>query len=454
MVALGDLFGQGTIGEQLLVWGVLNQLFGAAINPALVDIQQATNSFDANVALTPQQLAVAVVRGIVADAEGTSEAAKSGIGSGRFAQLQQLAQQPADLSYIVAAYQRSMGTGGPGGGALVDIDTALADLGISEQYRPLVKALAVIIPSADDVYTAWLEGQIEAAEAQSRLAATGLDPTWIQTGYNARGQAPTPVQALELWNRGIIVESGTGPDATSYEQAFLEGPWRNKWLDAFKALRFYIPPPRTVTALSKEGALTEAQAAQYLADNGLDETLTAIYLAGAHKTTSTASKELSEAQTVDLYEGKLITEAEASADLVSIGYSATTAQLILALADQRQAASSVKSAVTRLQNLYLAGTNSLTVTQSALHSLGLTDDNVSNLIATWNLEQTARVKELTEGQIVAAWFYGGFGTNTDPASIGTAVTRLQTLGYSQPDALLLLTARIHSPVTLAGVSTG
>lgn len=452
MPSLSDFFGKGTIGEQLLVWGVLNQLFGAALSPAISDIQQAVNALDPVLPLTPEQLAVGVVRGLLDAGNSQSEAAKSGIGPGRFTQLQELAQQPPALGLIIAAYQRSLGSAGAGGVELVNIDEALADLGISAQYRPLVKALAVEIPNPSEVLNAWLEGQITDTEARSRLLETGMDPTWIQTAYNANGQAPTPNELIELWNRGIIPEGGTGPDAISYDQGYLEGPFRNKWAEAYKALRFYLPPPREVTALLREGSITVAQATQFFQDRGLSPALTAIYLQAASHTATAHQRELTQAQVVALYEDKLVTHDQAHADLVALRFTPSDADLLLALADKKQAASAAKSAVTRLQNLYLAGTNSLTVTQSALHSLGLTDDNVSNLIATWNLEATTRVKELTEGQIVAAWFYGGFGANDSAAAIGTAVTRLGTLGYSQADALLLLTARFHSPITLAGVT--
>jgi hypothetical protein len=53
-------------------------------------------------------------------------------------------------------------------------------------------------------------------------------------------------------NRGIIPWSGSGPRSTSFEQAFLEGPWRNKWLGPFRKAAEYFPPPRTITAMYNE----------------------------------------------------------------------------------------------------------------------------------------------------------------------------------------------------------
>ena len=40
--------------------------------------------------------------------------------------------------------------------------------------------------------------------------------------------------------RGIIPWDGTGLQVTSYAQAFREGPWRDKWSDAFKRVAYAV----------------------------------------------------------------------------------------------------------------------------------------------------------------------------------------------------------------------
>lgn len=437
MASLSELFGTGSIAEQFLIWGVLNQLASGALAPAVTDLSQAVNSLDPVVTLSPEQLAVGVIRGLLEPANSASEAAKSGISAERFTQLQQLAQTPADLGLFIAAYQREvLGSATTGFGA-VDYETWLTDLGINPLYHDLIRSLAVQIPPVQQVMQAWLQGQIEEPEANARYLAAGGDPSWFQTSYNAQGEAPTPNEALEMLNRGLITQDGTGPAATTFEQAFLEGPWRNKWETAFLGLRYYVPPPRTVTALLKEGAITTAEATTYLQAGGLDENLTAIYIAAASHSTTAAQRELTQAQIIDLYESKLITAAEATADLVALRFSEADATLLLALADQRQAASAVKSAVSRLQTLFLDGANTATQTTAALHTLGLTDAQVTNLLATWQLETASKVKTLTAAEIASAFYYGAF-------TQATAEKRLMALGYSLADADIVLTIRTHS----------
>lgn len=448
MAGLSDFFSKGSIGEQLLVWGVLNQLFGAAINPALLDITQAVNSADPVVTLTPEQLAVGVVRQILDPGNSESEAAKSGVGAGRFAQLVGLAQQPPSLGILLAAHQRTLGTVGPGADAGVDLDKALADLGISEQYRPLVKAQSILIPTADAVLDAWLKGQITPADATARIMATGLDPSWIETAYNANGQAPTPVEALEMLNRGLIPRDGEGPDSISYHQAFLEGPWRNKWEDVFAALANYLPPPRTIQAMLREGSIDVDQATQWLRWQGVNgDVLTAFLNSTTHAKTP-AARELSRTDVVDLYESQLITADQAISDLTDLKYTADDARLIVALADKKQATAASKAAITRLKNLYLAGSNTVAQSRAALNALGIPDQQIANLLAVWALEQATEVRTLSEAQIVAAWYYDLLAPDV-PTNTSIALSRLGQLGYSVGDATLLLEIRNKGPLTNA-----
>lgn len=436
MASVTDLFKSGGTAEQFLIWNVLSQLLGGALAPAISDIAQGANSVDPVVPLTPQELAVAAARGIIDDGSAPGEAAKSGIGAGRFAQLLALAESPPALSIILQQYQRSLGQVGPGLDQEIDIDAALADLGIAERYRPVVKAAALVQPSAAEVLDAWLKGQIDDGEAVARITATGLDPSWIQTAYDANGQAPTPVQALDMLNRGLIPESGTGPDSISYQQAFLEGPWRNKWLPVFEGLRYYLTPPRSVVAQLRSGAITEARATALLNQNGLDAQTAAEFLAEASHSTTVAQRELTQAQIVDAYEFGLLTQAEAHDDLVAAKFSSSDATLILALADKKKAIAASKSAITRLQTLYLAGTNSAATTRSSLESLGITDAQVTTLLATWDLEKVTATKTLTAGEIVAAVFYDGMSQATGHA-------RLMALGFDATDASILIFNRLH-----------
>lgn len=438
MPGLSDVFGKGSIGEQLLVWGFLNQLITAATAPGISEIQQSVYTDFPVLPIPPELAATLVQRGYLQPGDGIDWAAKSGIGTDAFHLLVKAATGAPPTDALLAGFNRGIlgwADAGPGEASGVG---GLRRAGLGDEWFDLMEQLAVQIPTVQEVMNAYLEGQIERGEALDRYTKAGGDPTWFQQSYDSQGEAPTPVEALEMLNRGLIGEGGTGPGATTYEQAFLEGPWRNKWLPAFLGLRYYLPPPRTVTALRREGSITTAQATKYFQAAGLDADLTAIYLKAGSVTASTAAKELSQSQIIALYEDKLITAAEATTQLVAHKYSASDAHLLLALADTKEAAASVKSAVTRIRTLYLTGKNSATATIAALHTLGLDPTQVTELIATWDLEAVANVKTLTAAEYAGAVYYGIM----DQA---TAIAGLMRLGYDAYDAWVVISIRLHAP---------
>lgn len=435
MAGIGDLFKSGSIGEQLLIWGVLNQVISSAIAPGVTEISNLVNEGAPLVPLSPAQQADMVARALKAVGDAESEAAKTGISSSRFAQLVESAGHAPSMGELVALLQRGLiGVGGADGSA-ISFYGGLADSGIRTQWMPLVEQLAIQIPSVAEVMNAWLEGQIDEGEANDRYLKAGGDPTWFQTSYNANGQAPTPVQALDMWNRGLIPEGGTGPSAVSYEQAFLEGPWRNKWLTAFKGLRIYYPPPRTVTAMYHDGEMTHDVALDYLLKQGLTPDLAAMYLSSGSSTKTAKEKDLSKTDILALYQNSLIAAAVAIPMLEAVGYDSTESGYLLKLQDVRKAAGALTAATTRVRSQFVAGKINEQAAASALAALGVPADQSGPLIAAWTIEHAASAPQLTSAQIGQAFNYAIF-------TYDQAYQKLTILGYDAHDAWVFLS--IHN----------
>lgn len=439
MSALGDAFKPNGIGEQLLIWGVVQQILGAAIGPGVQEITNLTNEAFQAVPLDPGTAAGLVARKVIDQGSGEGDAARGGLSSENFVHLVKGAGTAADLSTAVAAYQRKLidlGTNTPEGIGLVN---ALTDAGIRPEWHAIIEKLTIQIPTGAEIMNAWLEGQITEAEAHTRWLEAGMDPTWFQTAYDANGEAPTPVQALELLNRGIIPLRGTGPGAVSYEQAFLEGPWRNKWLESFIALRNYYPPPRTVTAMYHGKQLTHDQAASYLAKQGLEPALIAAYLTPSASSATAKAKELSEAQIVALYSDKLLTRAQAITHLEGLRYTQTDADYLLQLHDVASAAKAIAQGVTNIRSLF----ENLKITEhdaeAALIKLEIPAKQATEIVSTWAVTQFANVRQLTHAEIVSAWYYELLTTDD-------ALAELIRLGFDDRDAYIILSIRNKGPL--------
>lgn len=441
MPGFGDFLGRaGSAGEQLFIWGVLSTVVSAAMTPYVNALQQAQLERDPNTPLSPEAAADLVARHLIDQAAGADQAVKAGIDSGAFARMVKAASRGPDLGTLVTAYQRGLiARGGPDGEQL-SLFGGLADTGLREDWLPVIEKLTTDVPTSQEVINAWLQGQLGEGEARRWLAKTGIDPDWIQTAYDATGEAPTPVQALTLANRGIIPWEGEGPAATSYRQAFLEGPWRNKWEKAFRALAEYLPPPRTVTAMYHAGQVDQATAADALKAYGLSDTWAQAYLKPGHTATSTATeKHLAKTDILEAFRDKIMTRPAAVRALEALHYSASDANLLLDLSDLRETTAQLRAGVSRVRALFQGGKITAGQARDDLAQLGIGHAEAADLIDTWGITQATKVRDNTPAQVEAAMYY-------DIITEAEAMSRLIAMGYDEAEAWLALAVRIHGPL--------
>lgn len=239
--------------------------------------------------------------------------------------------------------------------------------------------------------------------------------------------------------RGIIPKDGTGPDAVSYEQAFLEGPWRDKWSPAFWAVSQFIPTAREVITLLKDGAVDKDTAAAWMKRAGADDTTTAAFIAEADTSLLSDYKGLTTSAVLGMYYNRLITPADATSILESLHVSAEAAPLMLAYADLQRAIAATNSAVSRVGSLYAARKITVETAKQSLLSLQVPAAAVQEIITVWQLENSINVKLLTQSEIVDAWVYGIMTQDE-------AVTELTNIGYTPYDAWVLLSVKAKAPL--------
>jgi len=381
-----------------------------------------------------------VARGLTNDGDGQDIANDNGIGEDGFHKLVKLAQHAPALSYAFELFRRGeIGLGGDDP-EQVSLRGAMTDAGIPDSWHAQLAKLAVSIPTPAEIMNALLEGQITRGEAERRWKEAGGDPTWFQAAFDSGGEAPTPTQALELLNRGIIPERGAGPGVVSYEQAFLEGPWRNKWLNSFLALREYLPPPRTVTAMYHAGELTHDRAAELLRKQGLAADLVTAYLSKASSTHTATEKHLAKGEITKAYADGIMTKAEARAALVALKYSEHDADLILELVDVHTKTSQLNAATNRVRAQYESGKITDAEAEKLLGELGVDGKQAKGTVAIWRLTVSHKTRELSPGQIESARYYEIIDSKS-------AVALLMALGYDEFDAWVALSVRLHGPLS-------
>lgn len=529
MSALGDLLGKGGVAEQLVIWGVMNQALGAALSPYISKLQQDVNTRNPVEPLSPSDLADAVVRNYMTLTEAAVEAAKSGVGATDFARMVPLhADAPGPQELAVALLRGIIPKAGAGAesatfeqgireGRLADkwapviealsvavlsapdaasavvrnflssaegeataaksgVDAAtfstlvhlsgdapgpqqlaealrrgaISDSGsgpdstsfsqgiaegrLANKWAPVIKDLAKLWPTPVDALDAALKGQITPAEGEALYTKLGGDAQFYTWLLDSQGSGPTPLQAAEWARRGIIPWDGTGPGATSYAQAVKESRYRDKWADAYKAQAQYIPTPYSIITMLKDGAVSKEQATTWLQQQGAAPDVIAGMIAEADATDLSQFRGLTTTTVLNMYYNRLVSEADATTMLESLHVSAQAVPLMLAYADLQKAISQQNSAVNRVGTLYAARKITQATAKQALITLQVPANAVNEIIATWQLENSISVKLLTESQIVDAWEY-------QIMTEAEALTELGNIGYTPYDAWVLLSLK-------------
>jgi hypothetical protein len=436
----------------LFTWGVLYGLLSSVFEPVQTEVQQeawqAAVAGNLHRALSPDELAQMVVRGWITQGTGEAEATKAGIAQNDFATMVANRRNPVSPEEAAVALRRGLIAQSNTDPLHPGFLQAIQRGNLGDEWAPIIESLAKSIPSPADVLQAYLEGQItdEATARNLYKSVGGADiengVDWFTLMFNTRGSAPTPNEAAVMAHRGII-PWGDGTDASgviegegaiSFRQAFLEGPWRNKWEKAWHDSAQYLPPPRTITALLKQGAITAARASELLTQHGLAPDLVAAYVSAASITKTTKAKELSEANVITLLNDKLITVDQAVTFLEQLGYPANEATALATTSQAQVTISELKANVNRVGSYYIGHKVDRANAADMLGRLGLDSASATAKLAAWDIERAGNVAILTAAQIESAWEYEIL-TETE------ALQELQIRGYTPLDAWTLLSIK-------------
>lgn len=427
---LSGLVGSGSVAQQFFVWGVLQGVVSTATSPFNQALLNKVNADNPETPLSPAALADMVLRGIAANDWATGEAAKSGVNADDFAKQVEASGEPPALEELLSLWRR---------GKIDDtqLEHGIRQSRVRDEWIPIIKDLGVIPPTPVDMLQAYLEGQIDEATARDLYQKLGGDPDYFTILYNTRGGAPTPLEASDMARRGIIPWDGVGPDTTSYEQAFLEGPWRNKWAGPYRKYADYVPPPRTIVTLISKGTITDAVAADLLAKNGVSADLAAAYIAEGHDTKTSATRDLAASTILALYQDQAIDSQTATGMLEQLRYNADDANWMLLVQDLKREEKYLNVAISKIHSLYVAYKIDESTAYNSLATLEVPTGQISSLKKLWDLERAANVKLLTPAQIANALKYN----IVDQAG---AQQLLQDQGYQPHDAWTFLSVELHA----------
>lgn len=438
MAGIGALLGESSTASSFLLWGVGYGFASALLAPELDAVRQRTYAALPVTPITPAEAADMVVRNIMQQGDAGAEAALSGVDASRFDRMVKGAGEPPGLEFLLQAFRRGFIPWGPGNPGVPTVETGIQTSRIYDYWTDTIQQmLSVPLPPAAAV-DAVLRGQIPHDQGVNEAFASGIDADRFEILLHSAGRPPSPMELVELFRRGLIPAAGTGPDALTFQQGIFEGDTKDKWWPLFLRLAEHIPPPRTVTALARAGAIDQATELRLYQDAGLTPDLAAAYARAASGEKLAGTKQLAQGTVVTLYEAQAIDTATATAYLVRLGYGHTEAALILELADLQREVKVLNGAINRIGSFYVAHKLTRQGAVNGLAALKVTGSHLAHLLAAWDTEAAANVRTLTEAQIARAVKLGNM---TQPEGMAELVS----IGLTPFDAWVVISNELGAP---------
>lgn len=415
-------------------YNLAGQLIGAILGPYSQAITNEVMSITPLVPLSPADLALAVIRNEIPEDAAAGEAAMSGINAGRFHTLTRLTGDAPAPEELAVALRRGF----------IDAGRYLEGIRqgrLRDEWGDLVRQLATQDPSPTTPLLAELKAQADHATALELYEKFGGNPDHYDLALAVEGAGPSPLEAAEMARRGIIPWAGLGEGVVSFEQAVHESAYRNKWQAGFRAISEYLPPPRTVTAMIREGALTPDQGRALFEKAGLPPELVTAYLDAASQQKTAPHKELAEGTISQLYHDRLMSHDQAVAALEALSFTAEEAGFILSIQDVKVAQHYLELAISRVHTLYVGHKIGKATALSTLGSLGVDATGAADLMGIWDWEAAANVRAVTAAELAAA-YHAAILTQDE------ATAELVGMGYTPFDAWLILS--VHEKKALPG----
>lgn len=449
----------GSLAQQFLIFGIGMSVGSQIVQPFLAvlaeQVWQGAVDSGLTLPLPPPDIARMVVRGLSLGGPGitplpgwaATEAKNSGFDHPHIQALVDSVGNPPSPQELFEMFRRG----------IIDIpgmEQGLREGDTRDEWIANYVKLAHTWPSPLDFVRAAVQEQIGDygvgsgyANAKAWAKATGLDTDTTVDGsqdmfdllFHISGRPPGPVETGQAANRGYVPWAGTGPEATTFEQAIAESDVKTKWTPVLRALAAYVPTPSEARELYMRGGIGADEARAYMEMHGVASTLADAIMATAEQEQIDQDKLLVKGDIEQLVQEGVIDDTVAVDLLGQVGYVGESAQLLIEMAHFRWNLAILRRSVESIAGFYTSHRVTATQATQALGSLGLPRAQVDKIMTTLTTERNAVVQIPTAAQIVDGQHYGVI-------SYDTALNLLMQLGYGEWDAWLMMSVRDHQPL--------
>lgn len=416
---------------QIFLYGTIQNILSAVHSALIDDIIDEINRRFTPEELTTEQAADAVVQNAWDYESALREANTRGIDKERFDVLVALSGNPPGPEFLAQALRWGLIPEKGRGPDATSYEQGIAEGRLKNKWAEIVKLASRRYPTVLEIIEAVIKSQVDEQTGRKLYEQAGGVPEFFELFVGLTGEAPTPLQAAEAAHRGIIPWEGTGPNVLSFEQAVRESRYRTKWLPMWRELSKYVPPPRTVVTLYREGTIDKDKAAELLRRNGLEPELVEAYLRHAKLEKTKRERDLTVEQILLLYEEQYIKRDVAVEWLTQLGYDADEVEFILVIPELRRLRKFEETYISRIHNQFINHKITYNDAVMALDQLGIPADARDNMLQLWEAERAVNVRTLTPSEYRRALRRGIIDEET-------AVRKLMELGYSEEDARIYI----------------
>lgn len=256
--------------------------------------------------LSPQVMALAIVRGLVEDpgilpvgppsqvgnvpafpvfdVNPVTESAASGIDKERLSILAGIAGRPLAPDAAAQAYFRGILQ-------LADFQRAISEGDIRNEWADALLQHARQIPSVSDYVNAHIRGWINETEMHNGAARHGMSPADTDLLYLRTGRPATPHQVLIGLRRGASRGGSVANVPEDIQTSVKQSDIRPEWTEIEYAAALTYPSGFMIRGAVQSGDLTPAQAKQLLYEMGWRESWIDIFVEAWAKPAATTAKE-------------------------------------------------------------------------------------------------------------------------------------------------------------------
>lgn len=402
-----------------------------------------------NVWLSPQQVALGIVRSLIKDPglmpvdldtsggvvpayqqaalDALTEAAGGGTDEERLRVMVGSIGLPMSTQQAASAFFRGIIAQG-------DFNRSILEGDVRPEWAPFILEQARAILSPDEWAELNLRGFATKAQFYAGTALHGMSQADSDNLFDVKGRPLAVHQITTGLARGGVYDGPTAAIPAEYMAAIRESNIRPEYYNLAYANRYTLPSAFVLKSLATSNDLTQAQSEQLLLEIGWPPDLAlsvSTVWAGGSATTAAQKKQTLSHLTAEYLSGAL-TRAALTTALMALGYTAQQASDEIDLAEFTATKAVRTKATTAIGKRYIALQLTQAQAEADMLALGWPQGAVDKYVAGWNAERDDEGTTLTKAQVVKAAKLGTL-------SQADALARLEVLGVAAADAQILLT---------------